>query len=123
MARLSIEDVAGIAHEANRAYCQRIGDHSHNEWNWAPIEQRESCIEGVRKIVTGEITKPDDSHESWRAHKAADGWKYGEAKDPTNKKHPCMLPFSELPAEHQLKDQLFFNVVTALLPLIEAPNA
>lgn len=31
------------------------------------------------------------------ANKIADGWKYGEAKDPEAKTHPCLVPFDKLP--------------------------
>jgi hypothetical protein len=57
---------------------------------------------------------PQASHESWMAQKVAEGWVYGEVKNPDLKEHPCMVPFSELPASQQAKDFIFRAVVHAL---------
>ena len=59
---------------------------------------------------------PSASHESWLAVKEADGWKYGEVKDPENKEHPCFVPYEQLPEEQKAKDHLFKAVVEALKP-------
>ena len=42
-----VERVARICHEANRAYCQTIGDFSQRPWAEADEWQRKSAIEGV----------------------------------------------------------------------------
>lgn len=109
------EQVARVAHEVNRAYCQSLGDNSQPTWEDAPEWQRESAIKGVVFHVKNPDAGPEASHESWFAQKVADGWIYGEVKDPENKTHPCMVPFSELPKEQQAKDYLFRAVVHALL--------
>lgn len=106
--------IAGIAHEANRAYCQQIGDDSQPLWRDAPEWQRESALEGVRKIISGDINSPRESHASWMFHKLADGWTYGAVKDPENKQHPCLVEYDELPLEQRVKDQIFFSIVRAL---------
>jgi hypothetical protein len=59
---------------------------------------------------------PEASHEAWESHKRAEGWEYGPEKDPAHKKHPCLVPFSQLPKEQQAKDFLFRAVVHALRP-------
>lgn len=46
-------------------------------------------------------------HDSWLAEKARDGWVYGKVKDADAKTHPCIVPFSQLPVEQQIKDALF----------------
>lgn len=109
-----IEIIAAVAHEANRAYCQQIGDYSQVMWGSAPGWQRQSVIEGVKGIIEGRITRPEQSHESWMAQKVADGWIRGNDKDPVAKTHPCLVPFHQLPIHQQLKDHLFFGVVKAL---------
>lgn len=62
--------IAQIVHEANRAYCQTLGDESQVSWDEAPAWQRESAFNGVCGIISGQITKPEQSHESWLAEKA-----------------------------------------------------
>lgn len=106
--------IAKICHEANRAYCKTIGDESQQAWEQAPEWQRESAIKGVEYHLANPDSKPSDSHKSWYDHKFAEGWKYGPVKDPSNKEHPCMVPFEELPIEQQRKDKLFLAIVRAL---------
>ena len=110
---MTVEDIARICHEANRAYCLSIGDNSHPSWDDAPEWQRESAINGVLAIQNGTVCVPSDSHYNWMSQKAADGWVYGPIKDPGKKEHPCMVSYAELPEEQQRKDALFFNIVNA----------
>lgn len=113
---LNITDIASIAHEANRRFCEVNGDHSQPEWGSAPLWQTDSACKGVKAHLEGKLTSPADSHESWLVEKRANGWVYGEAKDVELKTHPCMVPFNDLPSEQQAKDHLFRNIVLALLP-------
>lgn len=103
--------LAHIAHEANRAYCRSIGDHSQPSWDDAPEWQRESAMNGIAGALGGNT--PEQSHESWMAEKVATGWKYGPVKDPEAKEHPCMVPYSELPESQRVKDHLYLAVVKA----------
>lgn len=106
-------DIARIVHEANRAYCQTLGDDSQVSWDEAPDWQRESAVNGVEGIRSGRITKPEQSHESWLTEKQRTGWKYGPTKNADTKEHPCYVPYSELPPEQQVKDAIFFAIVRA----------
>lgn len=106
-----IEQVARICHEANRAYCQSIGDNSQPTWEHAPQWQRDSAINGVKfhvaHLAAGTKPAPSASHEAWLAEKRADGWKFGPVKDAAKKEHPCFIPYEGLPIEQRLKDYLF----------------
>lgn len=104
--------IAQVCHEANRAYCQTIGDMSQPPWEEAPQWQRDSALLGVELHLSGDYG-PQASHESWRNQKIKDGWTYGDVKDPEYKKHPCMVDFDQLPKEQQLKDFIFRSVVNA----------
>ena len=64
--------------------------------------------------LTNPDAGPQASHESWMAQKIAEGWVYGEVKDPERKTHHCIVPFADLPREQQAKDYLFRAVVHAL---------
>lgn len=106
------EAIAKVCHEANRAYCATLGDHSQPPWESAPEWQRESAIKGVELHLTG-IHTPQDSHASWMKQKLDDGWKFGPVKDPAKKEHPCIVPYHQLPIEQRRKDLLFKNIVEA----------
>ena len=114
---VTVDTIARVAHEANRGYCVALGDYSQLPWEEAPLWQRESCMAGVQAILNGEVTRPEHSHEGWLAHKKAEGWTYGEVKDPEAKTHPCFRPYAELPPEQRRKDSIFLNVVMALTQL------
>lgn len=108
---ISILEIAQIAHEANRSYCQSIGDDSQPTWNEAPKWQRDSAINGVRYHLENPAANAEQSHENWLAEKLADGWSYGPTKDVPNKRHPCIMPYRELPEDQRIKDHIFRNVI------------
>jgi len=114
---MTIQDIARVTHEANRAYCATIGDDSQVPWADAPDWQKESAIKGVQFVIAGDFS-PRKSHESWLAEKSATGWKYGPVKDAEAKTHPCFVPYDELPPEQKAKDALFGAVAMALIPHI-----
>lgn len=107
--------IAMACHEVNRAYCQALGDLSQPAWADAPGWQRDSAMLGVELHAGNPDAGPQASHESWMAQKVADGWVYGEVKDPESKTHPCLVPFDELPADQQAKDFIFRAVVHSML--------
>lgn len=99
--------IAKVCHEANRAYCAALGDHSQPSWDDAPDWQRKSAISGVQFHYANPNAGPEASHNNWLKDKDAEGWVYGEVKDPVAKTHPCFVPFNELPLEQQAKDYIF----------------
>ena len=115
--KFTVEQIAQIAHETNKAYCQSIGDHSQPPWSTAPEWQKQSAVKGVEFHLgchaVGVTPAASASHDSWLAEKQADGWKFGLVKDAAKKEHPCFVPYGELPVEQRLKDYLFSAVVAA----------
>jgi hypothetical protein len=110
--------IASVAHAINAAMQAALGQVS-EDWNHAPEEIRQSAVAGVNYHLENPDVTPEQSHESWLNHRAANGWVYGEVKDVTAKTHPCMVPFAELPIGEKAKDHLFRAVVHSLknLPL------
>jgi hypothetical protein len=106
--------IAKICHDANREYCALNDDHSQVMWFSAPDWQRDSAIDGVKHALKYPEAGPEDSHQNWWAGKIADGWVYGEVKDPVAKTHPCMVPYDQLPEFQRKKDALFLAIVRAL---------
>ena len=109
---LSVSEIANIAHEVNRAYCNAIGDNSQLSWTDAPKWQKESAIAGVEFHLKHDAT-PEESHGAWLEQKVKDGWKYGVTKDVDLKEHPCFVPYNELPLSQRIKDYLFKSVIHA----------
>jgi len=115
---MTIEQIAEICHETNRAYCRTLGDDSQPTWALAPEWQRTSVINGVNFHLSTPAAMPNHSHDEWLKEKKATGWKYGPVKDPEKKEHPCFVPYDELPADQKAKDSLFIGVVNALRKLV-----
>ena len=105
-------NIAKVCHEANKAYCESIGDNSQLHWEDAPDWQKQSAINGVLYHLNNPESKPEDSHVSWSKEKIEQGWVYGETKDPELKTHPCLVDYSALPVSQQNKDYLFCTFAT-----------
>jgi hypothetical protein len=106
---------AVVAYEINRAYCAALGDDSQSEWHKAPQWQINSVIAGVQFHLENPDAEASASHENWMRQKEAEGWVYGEEKNPEKKTHPCLVPFDELPESQRAKDYLFKQVIHSLL--------
>lgn len=107
-------EIAKVCHQVNKAYCEAYGDMSQVDWNEAPDWQKESAINGVHYHRMNPASTPADSHNEWLKEKEADGWKFGEIKDPEKKEHPCFVAYELLPVSQQAKDYIFLAVVRAL---------
>jgi hypothetical protein len=110
-----IETIAKICHEANKAYCESLGDFSQLPWDSAPDWAKESAFMGVKAILADPGMTPRESHERWLKHKQMYGWTWGNKKDVEKKQHPCFVEYDELPREFKVKDYLFGNIVRAFI--------
>lgn len=117
MTKLTIEDVARIAYDANRRLNIVAGNVDYPTWDDVAPEDRLMFLEGVR----GQWANPNRSakqvHDYWMDDRIANGWKYGETRDFHLKTHPSLIPFEEISVLEQVKDTLFTNMVAALMPL------
>jgi hypothetical protein len=109
-----IESIAKACHEANRKYCESIGDTSQVAWKDAPKWQKESAIKGVEFFLHNPKLTPEMMHENWMAQKIAEGWVYGETKDVEKKTHPCLVPYDKLPEEQKKKDEIFISIIKSM---------
>lgn len=112
--KLTVEEIARVCHEANKSFCESMGDLSQPSWEEAPAWQRTSAVNGVTYHMANPNSTPYDSHNNWLKDKEADGWRYGPVKDPELKEHPCMVHYGELPAEQRAKDYIFLSIVRTL---------
>jgi ryanodine receptor 2 len=47
----------------------------------------------------------ENTHEVWAAQRLKDGWRYGERRDDSERLHPCLVPYNELPEEEKEYDR------------------
>lgn len=112
---VTFDDVASVAHEANRAWCEARGDFSQVPWDQAPEWQKDSAKDGVQFHLNNPDAGDSASHDNWMMHKLENGWKLGHRKDENEKTHPCLVPFSQLPFEQRVKDAIFRRIVHAFM--------
>lgn len=111
---MNITDIARVAHQVNKSYCESIGDFSQVDWEDAPEEIRRSAIDGVTYHLNNPEVTPEDSHKNWMRFKIESGWVYGEEKDLEKKTHHCLVDYNQLPLEQRTKDHIFKSIVTSL---------
>lgn len=111
----TINQIAKVAHNVNKVYCESLGDNTQLSWDESPKAHKTSYAKGVVFHMENDVT-PEESHISWLDEKIKDGWRYGVEKDVEAKRHPCMIPYVNLPREQQIKDLLFKAVVNSYKP-------
>lgn len=57
----------------------------------------------------------ENVHEVWAKARIEQGWTYGEVRNDDKKKHPCLIPYSELPEVEKEYDR---NTSISTLKLI-----
>ena len=58
-----------------------------------------------------------NSHDLWAQQRLHDGWSYGVTRDDERKRHPCLVPYEELPDSEKEYDR---NVAMGTLKAIIA---
>ena len=62
------------------------------------VDLPESLIQLSERIA-------ENVHEVWAKARMDEGWTYGEKRDDIHKKHPCLVPYDELPEEEKEYDR------------------
>ena len=57
----------------------------------------------------------ENVHEEWAKARIEQGWTYGPKRDDVNKKHPCLIPYDQLPDSEKEYDR---NTAISTLKLI-----
>ena len=47
----------------------------------------------------------ENVHDVWAATRIAQGWTYGPERNDAEKKHPCLVPYEQLPEEEKVYDR------------------
>lgn len=59
-----------------------------------PIDTRGIELPEELSALAEEIAK--NVHEVWSQNRINEGWTYGDKRDDTNKKHPCLVSYEDL---------------------------
>ncbi len=66
--------------------------------NTAHIEFPEELIDLIERLA-------ENSHDIWARQRIKDGWVYGPERNDTNKEHPDLVPYNELPEDEKKYDR------------------
>ena len=82
----------------------------------APIETSGNSLPPALAALTERLA--ENAHDLWAAQRLADGWTFGAQRDDAAKKHPCLIPYAELPESEKTYDrQTAMGTVKAMLAL------
>ena len=60
----------------------------------------------------------EHAHEIWAQQRMADGWSFGPERCDQTKRHPCLIPYAELPESEKAYDRnAVLGTVRAVLAL------
>ena len=60
----------------------------------------------------------ENTHDVWARQRLADGWTHGPARNDQEKKHPCLVPYAQLPeSEKQYDRNTAMESIKAILAL------
>jgi hypothetical protein len=60
----------------------------------------------------------ENAHDLWAQQRLADGWTYGRQRDDAAKRHPCLVPYRDLPESEKEYDRLMaLGTLRAILAL------
>ena len=87
-----------------------------NEYRPAPMDTSEVVLPNALQELTEQMAR--NVHEVWAQTRIAQGWSYGPERDDAAKKHPCLIPYEELPeAEREYDRNTAVETIRLILKL------
>ena len=86
-----------------------------NQYVPKPVDVSEIVLPDELEALTEKLA--ENAHEVWAAGRIAQGWTYGEKRDDVEKKHPCLVPYDQLPESEKEYDR---NTAMNTLKLVVA---
>ena len=78
-----------------------------------PIDTKDVVLPKELNSLVEQMAK--NVHEIWAETRISQGWTYGPERNDAEKKHPCLVPYEELPEEEKVYDR---NTSTETLKFI-----
>ena len=76
-----------------------------NKLDYIPEPMDLSLVDLPESLIQLSERIAEDVHEVWAKARIDEGWTYGEKRDDIHKKHPCLVPYDELPEEEKEYDR------------------
>ena len=72
-----------------------------NKLDYIPEPMDLSLVDLPESLIQLSERIAENVHEVWAKARIDEGWTYGEKRDDIHKKHPCLVPYDELPEEEK----------------------
>ena len=76
-----------------------------NKLDYIPEPMDLSSVDLPESLIQLSERIAENVHEVWAKARIDEGWTYGEKRDDIHKKHPCLVPYHELPEEEKEYDR------------------
>ena len=76
-----------------------------NKLDYIPEPMDLSLVDLPESLIQISERLAENVHEVWAKARIDEGWTYGEKRDDIHKKHPCLVPYDELPEEEKEYDR------------------
>lgn len=74
-----------------------------NDYVPQPMDTSDIQLPEELNVLIEEMAR--NVHEVWAAGRMQQGWTYGEERNDTLKRHPCLVPYEDLPGEEKIYDR------------------
>ena len=76
-----------------------------NKLDYIPEPMDLSSVDLPESLIQLSERIAENVHEVWAKARMDECWTYGEKRDDIHKKHPCLVPYDELPEEEKEYDR------------------
>ena len=76
-----------------------------NKLDYTPEPMDLSSVDLPESLIQLSERIAENVHEVWAKARMDAGWTYGGKRDDIHKKHPCLVPYDELPKEEKEYDR------------------
>ena len=81
-----------------------------------PLDARHVVLPAELASLTESLA--ENAHDLWAVQRIKDGWTLGAQRDDQAKKHPCLVPYADLPdSEKEYDRQAAMGTLKAILAL------
>lgn len=75
----------------------------HSTYNPNPVDT--SKVELCDDLLQLAERMAENVHDVWAKTRIEQGWTYGPERNDVEKKHPCLIPYDQLPEEEKVYDR------------------
>ena len=81
-----------------------------------PIDTSQVRLPREMEELTEQLAR--NAHDNWAEQRLAAGWRWGAERDDAGKRHPCLIPYEELPESEKIYDRATaMETIKAILAL------